>query len=127
LQKVRGEDVIIESRSGEENRGILLAALRDSILVAFLHDTAFISIRHIRSVTEKRYLLGALFVLPSSIFGGAMIGGLAGQATASDEAGKFWASFGGFYSGMIIGSAAGIAFGIIVPPKNVYKFSPFEY
>ena len=121
-EKIHTQHVTITFLDGRQKDAVIAHMPNDSLSIVSRDDTITVAIRDVASVTEKRYFLGALVIFPSSTVGGALIGGLVGQATSSGE-GKFWGGLGGFVTGVAIGSVAGLTFGVIIPPKTVFQFS----
>jgi len=109
--------------TGQERNATILPVRGDSISLVSQEDSLAVPINQIQSVSKTYYLLGLIVYPPLGFLGGGLLGAALGRA-GSD--GDFWAGYGGFVYGIVIGSVGGLALGIFDSPKTVYEFSNRE-
>ncbi len=122
IQKVRGDVVDMKLKGKADMHGTIISAGSDSVSFVSRADTSTVAFSELESVTETRYLVGALVYFPTWTIAGAFAGLLIGPAVWSGG----WGGLTGFVLGAGIGSVTGFTFGIIIPPKAVYKIQSGE-
>jgi hypothetical protein len=124
LKNVSRKNVTLALKTGRSIKGKVMSLTDSMKFISKTNDTVYIQRNDIRSIADKHELAGVAIGVPVGMISGALLGAVIGNAVTTENKNDIIdvGSVVGGAIGALVGTGAGLIFGLQAPPTTYYEF-----